>query len=193
MARYFKLIPGFIFLLCSVPLGAAKNSLDFSALLQESGLSITKIPGFREIPPAQDEVLSYEYALRHVNEQVEIRYSIRPIKRIKVDYEDPHNNAPEPNHLFNMMFETIVEQLSDGGHSPRKEYPTEQSQQRFNAGWAAAAVFDVNERYSTDYRQALMLTLHKNNHADAYVVFLYNDYEKVKEIINDSMSALRFK
>ncbi len=154
---------------------------------------MTEMPGFNEISPAKDDVLSYEYALRHENELMEIRYSIRPIKRIKIDYEDPHNNAPEPNHLFNMMFETIVEQLSDGGHSPRREYPTEQSQQRFNAGWAAAAVFDVNESYSTDYRQALMLTLHKNNHADAYIVFLYNDYAKVKELINDSMSALRFK
>ncbi len=154
---------------------------------------MTEIPGFKEIPPARDDVLPYEYALRHVSDLMEIRYSIRPIKRIKVDYEDPHNNAPEPNHLFNMMFETIVTQLSDGGHSPRKEYPTEQSQQRFNAGWAAAAVLDVSDSYSAHYRQALMLTLHKDNHADAYIVFLYNDYAKVKEIINDSMSALRFK
>jgi hypothetical protein len=193
MASSFKLFFGFVFLVSSVQLCAAKNSLDFAALLQESGLRMTKIPGFKEIPPARDDVLPYEYALRHISDLMEIRYSIRPIKRIKVDYEDPHNNAPEPNHLFNMMFETIVTQLSDGGHSPRREYPAEQSNKRFNAGWAAAAVFDVNEEYSGQYRQGLLLTLHKDNQADAYIVFLYNDYAKVKKIINNSMSSLRFK
>lgn len=38
----------------------------------------------------------------------------------------------------------------------------------------------------------LMLALHKNDKADAYADFLFNDYAQVREIVQQSMSALRF-
>jgi len=164
----------------------------FEQLVDEAGLQFTPPPGFTDLNPETNPVLPYERALRHDSGQLEIRYIIRPLGRISIDYEDPHNAAHEPNHLFPLLFESLINALSSGGNTPNKEYPPEQATELFNAGWAAAAVFDVNPDFSDRYSQALMIGMHKDNRADAYTVFLYNEYAAVKETIQDVRSNLSF-
>ena len=60
------------------------------------------------------------------------------------------------------------------------------------AHWAAAAVFDVSADFETNHAQALVLALHRNQLADAYSIFLFDDYEQVKERINASLASLAF-
>ncbi|MFV1982075.1 MAG: hypothetical protein ACC657_00925 [Thiohalomonadales bacterium] len=170
----------------------ANGSLDFSKLLQEGGLELKKPASFTKRAVQYNATFPYEYVLRHNNDLMEIRYSIRPINRIKIEYQDPHNSAPQANYLFNMMFESIITQLASTGFNPRREYPAAQSSSRFNAGWAAAAVVDVSTQYSEKFRHALLLALHKDDLADAYVVFLYNDYQKIKQLMDKELSTLRF-
>jgi len=62
----------------------------------------------------------------------------------------------------------------------------------FGANWAAASVFDVVDGFRSDFKQALLLALHSNGNADAYTVFLFDDYEAVKEVLNDSLACLSF-
>ena len=38
----------------------------------------------------------------------------------------------------------------------------------------------------------MMLALHKNDLADAYTVFLFDDYAQVKQAVQQSMSSLKF-
>jgi len=78
-----------------------------------------------------------------------------------VDYEDPHSAMPDPNHMFSLMFQSLVTRLSDGGHSPTREYPFAQVREKFNADWAAAAEFDIDSGFATNHRQALIIAIHK--------------------------------
>jgi hypothetical protein len=94
--------------------------------------------------------------------------------------------------LIPVMFQSAVTLLSGGGHSPTREYPPDQARDKFNADWAAAAAFDVIPELEADHRQGLLLALHKNNLADAYVIFLFDDHEVVRERVNASLGALRF-
>lgn len=172
---------------------ASQNlSVAFRELLSESGLSYRIPEQYRVLSANQDPVLSYEHAIRHDNNELEIRYSVRPVNRIRIDYQDPHNAAPEPNHLFNMLFSSLVDQFSNGSDAPRREYDASQAKQLFNADWAAAAVFDVNQDYSKDYTQGLIVAIHKNDKADAYMVYLFNSYSDVKSLITTALPALRF-
>ena len=164
----------------------------FNQLLEESGLRFAPPAGFTDIPVEANSVLTYERALRHATGALEIRYIIRPLGRLAIDYNDPHNAAPEPNHLFPLLFASLTTELSAGGNTPNNEYPQQQANELFNAGWAAAAVFDVNPEFSSGYTQALLIGIHKNNQADAYSVFLYNEYEQVKQIIRQALSSLSF-
>ena len=97
-------------------------------------------------------MLHHERALRHADGVLKIRYILRPPGRITIDYHDPRNAAPKPSQLF--PFESLAAWLSGDGDNPNPEYPQAQAQGLFNAGWAAAAVCDVNPDISHDYSQA---------------------------------------
>lgn len=52
---------------------------------------------------------------------------------------------------------------------------------------------DVKREFSTQYEQLLLLALHKNNAADAYIIVLFDDYASVKAEIEAVLQSLRFK
>lgn len=164
----------------------------FEQLAAEADLVFVSPEGFDDVEPRANPLLSYERAIRHHTGALEVRYAVRPLGRVQIEYEDPHSSAPEPEHLFPMMFNSLIAQLSAGGHSPSREYPPEQARELFNADWAAASVFDVDPEFSRDYREGLLIALHRNGKADAYVVYLYNDYTAVKTLVDDTLSALSF-
>ena len=181
-------------LLLIVAVGCHKDnsSASFQKLLDEAELTFTTPDGFQALPPVANPLLAYEHAMRSKDGKLEVRYAIRPLSRVKIDYSDPHNSAPEPNHLFNMLFVSLVEQMASSGDTPRREYSNEQAKELFNADWAAAAVFDVSQQLSQDYAQGLLVAIHKNERADAYMIYLFNAYPDVKQRINSSLPALRF-
>jgi len=67
-----------------------------------------------------------------------------------------------------------------------------EARDKFNAQWAALSIFDINPEFSSDYKNAILLAMHKNDHADAYTLFLYNDHEQAKVLINAALSTLAF-
>ena len=165
----------------------------FAQLLYDGGLVLEQPDGFEVQTPEVNDVLSYEHALKHGQKKLAVRYAIRPIKMVEIDYEDPHNAAPEPNHLFPMLFQSLISAFSRGGSSPSNEYSTSDAKTKFNADWAGVAVMDVTRDFSDEYDQVLLLALHKNNASDAYVIVLFDDYAAVKPEINAALDSLKFK
>lgn len=164
----------------------------FKKLITEAGIVYRAPKGFKILAPRADALLPYEHAVRHRSGLLEIRYAIRPLARMVTEYNDPHSAAPEPEHLFPLMFDSITNVLSGGRHSLRREYSSDEARERFNADWAAASVFDVEPEFAGPYREALLLALHKNGKADAYAVFLYKDPAAAKAMINTALTALSF-
>jgi len=174
------------------PTGHPEAPPTFEQLLTEAGLEFRAPDGFAAVRIHPNDRFPYEHAYASPDGTLEIRYAIRPLERLRVNYEDPHSSAPDPNHMFPLMFQSMVTRLSDGRHSPTREYPPEQAREKFNADWAAAAVFDIGAELATDHRQALIITLHGDALADAYVIFLFDDYESVQQKIKDNLSTLSF-
>ena len=168
------------------------NSEQFQALLNEAELLFDSPSGFVDRPPARTPVLDYERAIRSDDGALEIRLAVRPLKRLRIDYDDPHGSTPDPNHIFPLVFESLASRLAGGGHAPSNAYSPDQARDIFNADWAAAAVFDITEDFASDHRQALLLALHRNKVSDAYVVFLFDDYATVKDRLNAAMQTLTF-
>jgi hypothetical protein len=164
----------------------------FAALLDEAELEFSAPAGFVDLPPGRTPALDYERALRSPDGLIEIRIAVRPIKRLRIDYDDPHGAAPDPNHVFPLVFESLAGRLSGGGYAPSRPYPPDQAREKFNADWAAAAVFDTADDFATDHRQGLLLAIHRNGVSDAYLVFLFDDYVAVRERLNEAMKTLVF-
>lgn len=172
---------------------AKSQQTRFDALLNEAGLTLTEPEHFSQRSVQNSDLLPYEHVIRHSDNVLEVRYAIRPISRMEINYQDPHSSAPEPNHIFTMMFTALIGQLSSGGNSPHREYSPQDAADKFNADWAGLSVFDIEQAYSADFKQAFLVALHKNNLADAYLVILFNDYKRAKPLVNEVIQSLRFK
>lgn len=172
--------------------GALQAQPSFEALVAEAGIVFEVPPGFSTVDRPPAAAFPHERALRHASGLLEIRYAIRPLARMQVDYSDPHSAAPDPEHMFDLLFNSMTERLAGGRHSPRREYGPAAAQKLFNADWAAASAFEVETTITSEYREGLLLALHKRGKADAYAVFLYRDPERAKPIIRRALTALSF-
>ena len=164
----------------------------FDELLQEGGLVFTPVAGFREIPVEPDYVMPYEKRLVSSDGQLEVRYAIRPLGRIEINYEDPHNSAPAPNDLFEMLFRSLSDTMAGKSHVYSRAYLPEDAKKDFNAGWATIGVFDVLSDISKNYRQAMLVAIHQNDKADAYILLLTNDLQGQKINIKSVRDSLKF-
>jgi len=171
---------------------AAADTDRFAALLEEAQLQFRPPPGFVDLPPGRTPMLDYEHALRSADGLLEIRLAVRPLKRLRIDYDDPHGSVPDPNHIFPLVFESLASRLAGGQHAPSNPYPAEQAREKFNADWAAAAVFDTVPDFATQHRQGLLVAIHRNKVSDAYLVFLFDDYVAIKDRLTDALKTLVF-
>jgi len=170
-----------------------RHHTPFEQLLEDAGLMLEKPDGFAVQTPDVNDVLSYEHAMEHRERKLAVRYALRPINMVEIGYEDPHNAAPEPNHLFPMLFQSLISGFSGGGSSPSSEYSTADARTRFNADWTGVAVMDVTRDSSDEYGRLLLLALHKNKASDACVIVLFDEYADVKPGINTILGSPKFK
>ncbi len=170
---------------------AEADELDFAALLEEAGMVFDLPEGFVEIGPGTSEVMPWEQAIRHPETGLQARYSIRPLGRVVIDYEDPHSAPPDPEHVFPLVFQRLCERLSRQATGPTSPLTPEDALE-FNADWAAASAMVASSRYTEDFENLFALTLHGNGKADAFVVFCYNDEEAAKPVLKRALHALRF-
>lgn len=172
---------------------ASAASVDFPALLDEAGMELQIPKGFEPVPVAPDFIMPYEARYRSRDGELEVRYAIRPLGRIEIDYEDPHNAAPAPNDLFNMLFRALSETMAKDHQVLSSTYTPERAHNDFRAGWVAVGVFDLVEGVSDRYREGMLFALHQNDKADAYILFLTNDLAAQKALIEAARTSLRFK
>ncbi len=194
MKPIVKLIAVFLLATVSQTTGAVDKAAQqaFDQLLLESGLRLETRDNYSDIPIEANPVLPYEHAMKHASGALELRFIVRPLSRITIDYNDPHNAAPEPNHLFPLLFESITNRLSIGSDTPSSTFSQSEAQKSFNASWAAASVFDVRPEFADGYQNGLLIGMHRNDMADAYTVFLYNNHELAKPLINEVISIMSF-
>ena len=75
----------------------------FEQLLAESGMELAISDGFAAVEVRPNARFIYDRAYASPDWALEIRYAIRPLRRIRVDYEDPHSAAPDPNHMLSLI------------------------------------------------------------------------------------------
>ena len=172
---------------------AGQSADAFKELLTEAQLVFNRPDGFVDLPPGGNPILDYERALRSEDGSLEIRIAVRPLKRLRIEYDDPHGTVPDPNHIFPLIFESLASRLAGGRYAPSNRYPPDQARSLFNADWAAAAVFDPVTELSTRHKQGLLVAIHRNKVSDAYIVFLFDDYPTVRELLQSVMSTLVYQ
>ncbi len=176
----------------SVTAAWSSQSPSFETLLAEGGLVFAQSDALEEISASKTELYEFEKGFRHKTLPLEVHYAIRPLQRLKIDYSDPHNSAPEPNHMYAMVFHTLVGRLAAHGAISSRDYQPGKAKLLFNADWAAAGLFNIDQRLHVRYRTALLLAIHKNHKADAYAIFMFDDPKPLKTTIDKLLAVLKF-
>ncbi len=163
------------------------------ALLRETGVELDIPPGFREVPPPPNGLYAFEKAWRKDDGSVEIRMAFRPLKRMVIDYTDPHSSAPSPEDMHEMVFTALLGQIAVSGEMPMRNLSRAAARKAFNADWAAIATFGAEPELNTKHREGMLLGIHKFRQADVYVLILYDGPEKARDMLKRLVKVVKFR
>ncbi|WP_018627546.1 hypothetical protein [Niabella aurantiaca] len=173
----------------------------FEDLLQKGNL-IFKIPdNFDTVSIIPNPDMNYELALKSKTKDLEIRYSIRPLKerieqfeKRKKDTTIKMSAGAHPNKMYTAAFLAVIMNTS-GNHQKMtgfKNFPPEAVKKEFNANWGATTVYPLKSIFGKGYGNCMTVTLHGDDQADVYIFYLFNNREDVTAVM-PAFHAIRFK
>lgn len=190
-----------IILICFVLTSFTSDSLPktFTDLLDRANMSFVKPIGLEETTPIENTEMNYEYALKYPKKRFEVRYAIRPLDNLLLEYEENEKNKESgaiyihPNKLYSSLLQVTALNISGGQLSEVIEFDKEAVKQEFNADWGATTIVGVGEEFGQDYKYCMIIALHKDNVADAYFFYLFDTKKGFDDLIKPAFHSLKFK
>lgn len=171
---------------------APANSLQaFETLAKRCKMEFQIPEGFTYANGQSAIGLDYEAVLLADGGGLEVRLALRALQDAEVDYEDPHSSKPAPEHIYPLLYTAIVQEISSDPHSASGGFG-ENALAEFHADWGQMSVLTPKEAFSGGYSSMMFVAVHRRAAADAYLVFLFDDYEAVKLQVQTAMTSLRF-
>ena len=164
----------------------------FVDLVAASGLEFELPTGFLFKPGVQDKNMAYEGRLIAADGNLEVRLAIRPILGMELEYRDPHSSAPEPNHIYPLLEQSVIDGISDNTADRNEEFGDDALAQ-YNADWGAAHRLIPDSNFAPNFKELLLICLHGNNRADVYIMFLFQDGNLASSALKSSLHCLKFK
>jgi hypothetical protein len=178
-----------ILLLVSSTIGQGQTlPTDFAKVVQANALRFALPPGFSPIPVIENGDVAYDFAVKSATKKLEIRYRIWPLKS---------SNQPgnvDINSVHQGMLLTMALNIYNGKQGPVQAYPERSVKEEFGADAGATTVISCDSDFGKGYLKCLISVIHKENVADAYVFFLFDDPQVVGEAVmtDKTYRALRF-
>lgn len=176
-----------------------KKKLSFEELLAVSKMEFTMPEGLDEALIVENSQMNYEFAVRYPDGKFEIRYAIRPLGDRVEKYKEDMKNKQEgssfadPNKLYEASFKAITLNISNGKNVSKQNFEPAAVKKEFGADWGAISFVEVTRPFSQGYRYCLMVAIHKDDCADAYMFYMTDDRENIMKFASPAFYALRFK
>ena len=180
----------------------------FQKKLDDAKMSFVKPDGVTEIPVIKNNKLTYDYALKMNDKNVEIRYVIRPISKQLFDmYENREKKDGDtvlnPNKIYKIITPLMYSRISGGKLTPKSvsiDY-FEPKSIKSNAGADIGSMSSgaVGSDWAQNYNFGFHVMLHKDNVADAYIFYLFKDEKQMVDTFKEMTGnrslfyALKFK
>ena len=174
-----------VLLITILPLNAQTLPEAFQRLLVQTKMQFSIPPNFTATPIIDNGDVVYDFAVKSITTDLEIRYRIWPVDKT------PKN----PNSIFEAMLITMGLNISNGKIIEPSRYPPESVKQEFGADAGCSGLVPVDSEFGKGYRSCMISVIHKDNVADAYVFYLYNDRGAIMQALTTDKvyHALRFK
>ncbi|MBC8370066.1 MAG: hypothetical protein H8E25_08700 [Planctomycetes bacterium] len=155
------------------------------------GLQYEVPEGFEMSPGAANDCLDYEFALRSLSPAIEVRFSLRPLQGIAVEYEDPHSSTPNPEHIYPLMYQSIIQKISLDPYAPSGGMG-DNALAEHNADWGEISLLQPKPENNSDLKSLVFMALHRQAVGDIYVSVFFDDYESSKSTINQLLKTVKF-
>ena len=198
MKKITSLAIGF-FLLVLTSFTTEKTTSEFQKKLLEAKMNFEMPQNFKEVPIIANMQMNYDYAIKHVEKDFEVRFALHPlVDRLKDYNEKEKNKQPgeinrSPNKLYQGSFVAIAFNISGGKMlKGSSTFPPEAIKAEFNADWGAMTMVEAGKEFGQDYKYCVMVAIHKDDVADAYYFYLANDQQTIKEQMQPVFHSLKF-
>ncbi len=172
----------------------------FNDRLTRANMLFNRPDSFVSIPVTPNKQVLYEYAVKHVNKNVEVRYIVNPLDiQLKSYNELVKNKKPgevliDPNTSYLAYFYSMLKSISGSPPANFTAINEERAKKNFQADWAAFTFINLNKEFGQNYKYCLVVALHKNNSGDAYCIYLSDERESlIHSAYANNLSSLKFK
>jgi len=188
------------FLLSSFRTGDGNNP--FFAFLKQTGLKFVKPLNAVETKVIQNDELAYQYAIIDTVSKIEIRYLIYPLQEMEKAYNAPHPDTgigridPDflhTNFLYINTYKILGRELNVSEPMPDiREISHATVDKQYNADWGAEVSVEPCDEFAQKYKYCTLFAIHKDNVADAFIIFLYNNKDTFDEWVQPDLHTLVF-
>lgn len=181
-----------------------KTTSEFQKKLLEAKMSFNMPEGYKEVPIIKNMQMNYEFAIKNIEKDFEVRYAIQPLADALKNHQEKEKNKKEdeinldPNTLHKATFLTVLMNISGvmdltGGKTRKiSTFPAEAIKAELNADWGAMTLIEVRKEFAQDYKYCMPVTIHKDDAADAYFFYLANDQQTIIELMHTVFHSLKF-
>jgi len=164
----------------------------FYSDIQRYSLTFKMPVGFEEVPVIANNDVAYEYAIRDKAGSFEARYVIWPVDTTA---RTMNVFGVNPNTVFSGMLQGMIGDISGGQDDKAVPFESSEARRDFNAHASATALVNVNSGFGKGYSYCRITAIHRDNIADAFIFYLFNDRSELQNIMNrtDVYHALKFK
>ena len=191
----------FVFIIFASTLCFTCTSNKFLKLCNYSDMTYSIPVGFNPVEVKQNPDLLYQYAIKHKNKKLEIRYSIFPLKdeieAYNAGLKDKTKNKIvliDPNLDHELVAISAAMNISRSPITQENNtFKPDAVKQDFNADWVTSYYIENNSEYGGGYQYSLVVAIHKKNIANAFIVFLFDDDKDIRNEMFSSFYNLKFK
>jgi hypothetical protein len=175
---------------------SGQNLTEFMSTLKDCGMNLNIPTGFVESKIIENDDMGYEYAIKYPNKDFELRYAVRPI-RYKVYANDTIRNEMEGQRAFRnsayaTIFKTVMFNITAGVEYKIQAFDATAVKNEFNADSGATSFVELKSDFGKGFKYCMMVTIHKDDVADAYYFYLSNSKEDFSENMKPLFHTLRF-
>ncbi len=162
-----------------------------------SGLQFEMPIGYKIKEVKKNRDLQYTFAIINLDETMEVRYSLFPMKQMLIEYEKSKSNPNQiminPNNVYIGIMNSNGLNMTGGKMVDIGDFPTKAVKKEFNADYGGSAFLEFNCEFGKGYKYGQFVCLHKENVADAIITFMSNDRKTHSELMDTPFHALTFK
>lgn len=159
----------------------------FEKIISDYQLQFSFSTDFQKTETKENPNLYYDFAIKHNTKKLEVRYLIGslPPKLDGMDFEKIG--------LHKQQALTTAANVCQCMDKIKKSDLSAETLALFHADWGANFFLEATSEFGVGYKYSIVTAVHQKELPDLYTIFLFDDFDSVKQEIQKSALNLRFR